>query len=222
MLALGASLERASEHPLAAAIVAAARGERSSLCSLRPISRRSPARACEARSSGRTVAIGNRALLQDLAIEPGAAAMRKPRRLRGEGQTVMFVAIDGRPAGLIGVADPIKDSTPEAIRALHEEGLQIVMLTGDSKATAEAVARKLGIDHVTAEVLPEQKDRGRQATAGARSRSSRWRATASTMRRRSRRPRSASRWEPAPMSRWRARASRWSKAICAASCARAA
>jgi len=69
----------------------------------------------------------------------------------------MFVAIDGRPAGLIGVADPVKDSTPEAIRALHEEGLQLVMLTGDSRVTADAVARKLGIDRVTAEVLPEQK-----------------------------------------------------------------
>jgi Cu+-exporting ATPase len=77
--------------------------------------------------------------------------------MRKEGETVMFVAVDGRLAGLVGVADPIKESTPEALRALHEEGLRIVMLTGDNRTTAEAVARRLGIDEVVADVLPEQK-----------------------------------------------------------------
>src|SRR5438105_14270440 len=84
-------------------------------------------------------------------------AISQAHTLRAEGQTVMFVAVDGRSAGLIGVADPIKETTPEAIRELHNEGLQIIMLTGDSKATAEAVAKKLNIDRVIAEVLPEQK-----------------------------------------------------------------
>jgi Cu+-exporting ATPase len=86
--------------------------------------------------------------------------------LRGEGQTVMFVAVDGRPAGLVGVADPVKPSTPEALRALRQSGLRIIMVTGDSRRTAEAVARKLGIDHIEAEVLPERKSeivRGLQA-----------------------------------------------------------
>jgi Cu+-exporting ATPase len=102
------------------------------------------------------VAIGNRKLLESLNINPGALDEQAAKRRAG-GETVMFVTIENKPAGLIGVADPIKDSTPEAIRALHEEGLQVVMLTGDNKVTAEAVARKLGIDRVTAEVLPEQK-----------------------------------------------------------------
>ncbi len=155
IVALGASLERASEHPLAAAIVAAAEERKLALQTATDFVS-ATGKGVQGTVGGRTVAIGNRALLQGLAIEP-AALDAQATALRREGQTVMFVAIDGRPAGLIGVADPIKDSTPEAIRALHEEGLQVVMLTGDSKVTAEAVARKLGIDHVTAEVLPEQK-----------------------------------------------------------------
>ncbi len=155
VLALGASLERASEHPLAAAIVGGAEQRK---VALQPATDfvSETGKGVRGTVGGRTVAIGNRALLQDLGIEPGPLDAQAIG-LRSEGQTVIFVAIDGRPAGLIGVADPIKDSTEEAIRALHEEGLQLVMLTGDSKVTAEAVARKLGIDHVTAEVLPEQK-----------------------------------------------------------------
>jgi Cu+-exporting ATPase len=155
MLALAAGLEAGSEHPLAAAIVDGARerGVR-------------PARAEEfdsvtgkgvvGRVAGRRVALGNRALLEEIGVGPGDLAGRA-EELRREGQTAMFVAVDGAAAGLLAVADPIKDGTPEAIDALHREGLRIVMLTGDSRTTAEAVARKLGIDEVRAEVLPDQK-----------------------------------------------------------------
>jgi Cu+-exporting ATPase len=105
---------------------------------------------------GRRVALGNRKLMEDERIDL-ADLPERAEALRRDGQTVMFVAIDGRPAGLIGVADPIKATTPEALQHLRESGLLIVMLTGDSRGTAEAVARKVGIDDVEAEVLPEQK-----------------------------------------------------------------
>jgi Cu+-exporting ATPase len=100
--------------------------------------------------------LGNRSLLDDLEIDPRDLA-EQAEKFRADGQTVMFVAIDGRAAGLVGVADPIKDSTPEAIRQLHEEKIRIVMITGDSRTTANAVAGKLNIDEVVAEVLPNQK-----------------------------------------------------------------
>ena len=112
LLRLAASLEKGSEHPLAAAIVAE--------------------------------------------IDAGELAT-KAESLRADGQTVMFVAVDGKATGLVGVADPIKETTPEAIKQLHYEGIRIIMLTGDSRTTAEAVARKLNIDEVVAEVLPSQK-----------------------------------------------------------------
>jgi Cu+-exporting ATPase len=102
------------------------------------------------------VALGNRALLEALGVEAAGLAARA-EDLRGDGQTVMFVAVDGKAAGLLGVADPIKESTPEAIRVLHREGMRVVMLTGDSKTTAQTVARKLDIDEVMAEVLPDEK-----------------------------------------------------------------
>ena len=105
-----------------------------------------------------SVAVGNRALLEQYKIDPGELAA-KAEELRIEGQTVMFVAIDGRAAGIVGVADPIKTTTPDAINQLHSEGIRIVMLTGDSRTTAEAVARKLDIDEVVAEVLPDQKSK---------------------------------------------------------------
>ena len=108
------------------------------------------------RVDGHDVAIGNRRLLEDLGIAVDDLA-RQADALRAEGQTVILVAIDGGPAGLLGVADPVKDTTPEAIRELHADGLRIVMLTGDNRATADAVAKKLGLDEVVAEVLPEQK-----------------------------------------------------------------
>jgi Cu+-exporting ATPase len=155
LLRLAASLEQGSEHPLAGAIVAGA-AERG----VRP----APAtdfeygtgRGVTGLVEGRRVALGNRALLDERGIDPGALAGRA-EALRAEGQGVVLVAVDGRMAGLLGVTDPIKASTPEALAALHEAGLRIVMVTGDSRRTADAVARRLGIDRVEAEVLPEDK-----------------------------------------------------------------
>src|SRR3989454_1906711 len=155
LLRLAASLERGSEHPLAAAIVAGAQ-ERGLILSQAEDFRSLTGKGVTGTVDGRAVALGNHKLLEQLAIDPGAL-LGHAEDLRRDGQTVMFIALDGRPAGLLGVADPIKESTFEAIRMLHEDGMRIVMLTGDSRTTAEAVARKLGIDEVEAEVLPEQK-----------------------------------------------------------------
>ncbi len=155
LLRLAASLERGSEHPLAAAIVKGAteRGvEPAAVEDFASVT----GKGVRGRVAGRDVALGNRALMDDIGVDPGALAERA-EELRGDGQTVMFVAVDGKPAGILGVADPIKESTPEAIRALHAEGMRIVMLTGDSETTAQAVARKLDIDEVIAGVLPDQK-----------------------------------------------------------------
>ncbi len=155
ILTVAASLERASEHPLAAAIVAGSSARGLKLTDVADFQSLT-GKGVTGVINGKKVGIGNSRLLQSLGI--GATELEtQAAALRSEGQTVMFVAIDGRAAGLIGVADPIKVTTPDAIRALHAEGLQVVMLTGDSRATAEAVARKLGIDRVVAEVLPEQK-----------------------------------------------------------------
>ena len=213
VLRLGASLERASEHPLAAAIVNGAQAwphphpnppvkthphpnlplegegtiapspsrgglgrgwvEGEGMPALSPLQGGSwrgdglkLAAVNEFRSftgkgvtgtvEGRVVALGNLKLFEELQIDAGELSARA-ETLRGDGQTVMLLAIDGKAAGLIGVADPVKASTPDAIRALHEEGVQVIMLTGDNRITAEAVAKKLGIDRIEAEVLPEQK-----------------------------------------------------------------
>jgi Cu+-exporting ATPase len=155
LLRLAASLELGSEHPLAAAIVAGAR-ERDLRLSAGQNFKSLTGKGIAGTVEGRAVALGNRKLFEELQIDLEALPAQADG-LRSEGQTVMFVAVDGRAAGLIGVADQIKGSTPEAIRLLHEERVRIVMLTGDSRATAEAVARKLGIDAIEAEVLPEQK-----------------------------------------------------------------
>jgi Cu+-exporting ATPase len=155
LLRLAASLERGSEHPLAAAIVRGAEGRNVKLNGAEDF-QSITGQGVTGRVEGRQVALGNLKLLEHLGID-AAELPHQADALRAEGQTVMFVAIEGRPAGLIGVADPIKESTPEAIRALHEEGIEIVMLTGDSRRTAEAVAGRLNIDQVQAEVLPEQK-----------------------------------------------------------------
>ena len=152
---LGASLERASEHPLAAAIVAGSE-ERGLVLEQVTDFESQTGKGVTGRIGERRVAIGNIKLMQALNIAVQGLDTRA-EALRGEGQTVMFIVVDGKAAGLIGVADPIKETTPQAIRDLHAEGLQIVMLTGDSKATADAVAKNLGIDRVIAEVLPEQK-----------------------------------------------------------------
>jgi Cu+-exporting ATPase len=155
MLRLAAGLERASEHPLAEAIVSGAKERGLEPGAAVDFSSRT-GMGVEGTVDGRRVALGNRGLLDDLGIEPGELAVRA-ERLRGDGQTVMFVAVDGAPAGLLGVADPVKQTTPAAIAALHREGLRLVMLTGDSRTTAEAVAQELGIDEVVAEVLPDAK-----------------------------------------------------------------
>jgi len=155
VLRLAASLERASEHPLAAAIVAGA-AERGVELSKADDFESVTGKGVTGGVDGRRVVLGNMALLRELKVDAGRLAQRA-EALRAEGQTVMLIAIDGRPAGLLGVADPVKATTPEAIRALHDDGIRLVMLTGDSRTTAEAVARRLRIDEVVAEVLPDQK-----------------------------------------------------------------
>lgn len=155
LLRLAATLERGSEHPLAAAIGDGAR-ERGIALGHAEHFASVPGQGVTGEVDGHRIALGNRALLYALNVDPGALE-DEAERLRAEGQTVMFVAMDGRIAGLLGVADPIKKTTPAAIRALHAEGLNLVMLTGDSATTAGAVARTLGLDQVIAGVLPAQK-----------------------------------------------------------------
>jgi len=150
-----ASLEQNSEHPLAEAIVRGAQ-ERELVLGVTENFESITGKGVTGIVDGIVVAIGNDKLLADIGeIPTSLEAMAETRR--GDGETVMYVAIGGKAAGLIGVADPIKETTPDAIAALHREGLKIVMLTGDNRTTAESVARKLGLDNVVAEVLPEQK-----------------------------------------------------------------
>jgi len=157
LLRLAASLERGSEHPLAAAIVTGAEERKIQLTSVEAFESVT-GKGVKASVDGRLVALGNRKLMDDagVAVEPLSAAAEA---LRADGQTVMFVAVDGKAAGLLGVADPIKETTLEAIRELREQKIRVVMLTGDSRTTAAAVARTLGIDEVIAEVLPEDKSK---------------------------------------------------------------
>ena len=155
LLRLAASLERGSEHPLAAAIVSGAE-ERGVRLVKTEAFESITGKGVKGRVENRVVALGNRALLEEAEIDAGELTTQA-ESYRLEGQTVMFVIVDDKPAGLLGVADPIKESTPEAIRELHEQNIRIVMLTGDSRTTAESVARKLNIDDVVAEVLPDQK-----------------------------------------------------------------
>jgi Cu+-exporting ATPase len=155
LLRLAASLERGSEHPLAAAIVAGTQERGGVLAQVQDF-RSLTGKGVVGRVEGASVGLGNAALLAALEVEAGALA-EQAEVLRREGQTVVFVVVDGKPAGLLGVADPIKASTPEALLLLRREGLRVVMLTGDSRTTAEAVARKLGIEEVMAEVLPDAK-----------------------------------------------------------------
>jgi len=155
-LRLAAALERGSEHPLAGAILAAAeeRGiEAPPASSFRAI----PGQGVVGNVEDRKIALGNAALLDGLGVDVGDAHGQADA-LRAEGQTVVFLAVDGQLAGVLGVADPIKESAPEALRALRDEGIRVVMATGDDRTTAEAVARKLGIEEVHAEVLPDAKE----------------------------------------------------------------
>ncbi len=155
VMAVAAGLERGSEHPLAAAILAGAverGGQPSSASDFRSLT----GRGVTGMVAGRRVALGNSRLLQELGVVPGPLAARA-ETLRADGQTVMFLVVGDAVAGILGVADPIKPSTPEAIRLLQAEGLRVIMLTGDNRVTAQAVARTLALDDVIAEVLPEQK-----------------------------------------------------------------
>ena len=155
LLRLAATIERGSEHPLAAAIVAGAQ-QRNLKFSEAQDFQSITGKGVVGKIDGHVVALGNSRLLEQLNIDASSVAERA-ETLRKEGETVMFVGVDGRLAGFLAVADPIKESTAGAIRALHEDGIRIVMVTGDNRTTAEAVARKLGIDEVEADVLPEQK-----------------------------------------------------------------
>ena len=151
----GASLERGSEHPLAAAIVKGAMEKNLTLSDAENFQSHT-GKGVSGTVDGNTVLLGNIKLLEDFSIDPGYFA-EKAETMRKEGQTVMYVALDGKIGGLLAVSDPIKETTPRAIKKLHDEGIRVIMLTGDNKATAEAVGRKLGIDQVVAEVLPDEK-----------------------------------------------------------------
>jgi Cu+-exporting ATPase len=155
LLRLAAGLERASEHPLAAAVVRAAEARGLRVPEARDF-HYLPGKGVSGSVDGRAVVLGTAALLAEHGVDAGPWQARLDA-LRAEGQTVVLAAVDRRPAGLIAVADPVRPSTPEALRLLHADGLRVIMLTGDSRATAQAVARTLGIDEVIAEVLPEEK-----------------------------------------------------------------
>jgi Cu+-exporting ATPase len=155
LLSYAASIERGSEHPLSAAIVAGA--EERGIKILNAESFQSiTGKGVSGKIDGHDVSLGNIKLLEDIRIDPGKLS-EKADEMRTEGQTVMYLVIDGKIAGLLGVTDPIKETTPEAIRQLHHEGIKVVMLTGDNRTTAIAVAKKLDIDEVIAGVLPDQK-----------------------------------------------------------------
>jgi Cu+-exporting ATPase len=155
LVRLAGSLERASEHPLGVAIVEEAR--RRALTLAEPADFDSPSgKGVRGTVEGHTILIGNAAFLAESGVETASMA-DEANRLRANGATAIFVAIDGTVAGMLAISDPVKSTTPEAIAALHQEGLRIVMLTGDNRVTAEAVARRLGIDEVEADVLPDRK-----------------------------------------------------------------
>ncbi|HEV8389642.1 MAG TPA: copper-translocating P-type ATPase, partial [Dongiaceae bacterium] len=155
ILRLAASLENASEHPLAAAIVNAAKERSIALAGVSDFD--SPTgKGVLGKVEGHSIALGNARFLAEQGAD-ASALQGEADALRRDGATAIFVAIDGRAAGVIAIADPLKQTTPAAIAALHQQGIRVVMLTGDNRTTAEAVARKLGIEEVQAEVLPDQK-----------------------------------------------------------------
>lgn len=158
VLTLAASLEQSSEHPLGAAVVAGAKERGLSLVSAAAF-QSNTGKGVRGEVDGRAIMLGNRALFEEAGIASADLAARA-EALRAEGQSVVLVAVDGKAAGLIGIADPIKQSTREAVDLLRRDGVEIVMLTGDGRTTALAVARELGIDRVEAEILPDQKAEG--------------------------------------------------------------
>jgi Cu+-exporting ATPase len=155
LLRLAAGLEQASEHPLASAIVHGAR-DRGMDPAKTDDFRSVTGKGVVGRVEGKTVILGNAALLSENGVSPEPLLARAEAR-RSDGETVMLAGVDGHAAGLLAVADPVRPSTPEALRLLHEDGLRIIMVSGDSRVTAEAVGRRLGIDRVMAEVLPQDK-----------------------------------------------------------------
>lgn len=155
LLRLTASLERGSEHPLAAAIVSGAQERGIELTKAESFDSVT-GKGLKGKVDGRSVILGNRSLMDEMRVEV-TPALEQAEKLRADGQTVMFAVVDGLSAGLLAVADPIKESTADAIKELHANGIRIVMLTGDSGTTAHAVANKLGIDEVVAEILPTGK-----------------------------------------------------------------
>ncbi len=157
LVSIAAALERGSEHPLAAAIIAAAEEKGLKIEKIEDF-QSITGKGVRGIYHGKLAHFGNARLMEDANIVLGESTT-KAEELRAEGQTVMFLALDGALIGLLGVSDPIKETTPDAIRELHREGIEIIMLTGDSKGTAQAVAKRLGIDRVEAEVLPEQKNK---------------------------------------------------------------
>jgi Cu+-exporting ATPase len=155
LLRLAATLEKGSEHPLAAAIVTGTEARKIALVSVEGF-QSVTGKGVKGKVGGKAVALGNVKLMEELKLEPGTL-LQEAETMRADGQTVMFVAVDGKIAGLLGVADPIKQTSPEAIQQLHDDGIRVVMLTGDSRTTANAVASRLSIDEVIAEVLPADK-----------------------------------------------------------------
>jgi Cu+-exporting ATPase len=154
-LSLAASLERASEHPLAEAIVEGAKARGAALHDVADFDAVT-GKGVRGTVDGKAVVLGNRAMMEDAGVDASKLAERADA-LAGEGKTAMFVAVDGRAAGVVAAADPLKQGSAEAIRALHERGMRIIMATGDNERTARTVAGKLGIDEVRAGVLPEGK-----------------------------------------------------------------
>jgi Cu+-exporting ATPase len=155
VLLLAASLEKGSEHPLAVAIVEGAINQGLHLAEAKNFASHT-GKGVSGEIDGQVVLLGNSTLMEEFKIDAGSLG-EQAQAMRSEGQTVMFVGISGKIGGLLAVADPIKKTTPDAIQQLHAEGIRIVMLTGDNKVTAEAVAKKLNLDEVVAEVLPDQK-----------------------------------------------------------------
>jgi Cu+-exporting ATPase len=151
-----ASLEKGSEHPLAAAIIGGANARSLPLANAEGFTSL-PGKGVHGRVDGRPVLLGNQTMMVEAGIGGLEVLSARADALRAEGQTVIFIAVESRAAGLLGIADPIKPTTFEAVSQLHAAGLTVVMLTGDNRATADAVAKKLGIDRIIAEVLPDQK-----------------------------------------------------------------
>ncbi len=213
LIQLAAGLEQASEHPLAAAIAGSARERGLSIPAAESFQSRTGI-GVQGQIGGRAVVVGNAAMLNDLGVSPDDLAQRA-ESLRREGQTVVFVLIDGRPAGLLGIADPIKDSAARAVGDLRGQGIRLIMLTGDHRTSAEAVAHDSASTRFGPKSSPTRRPR-RSSGSRRTVASSPWPATASTTPPRWPRRMSASPWEPARMSRSRARGSPWSAATSAA------